>query len=177
MLAPVSSAAGQTRTIIVVRHAEKDTIPHENPPLNAGGRERAQALAQALRAAKVTAIVSTDQRRTLETAAPLAALLHLKPITVPRGNESPEQQARATAQAVSQAPGDVILVVNHQSMLPDIVADLGGPKIPFVCDVEFSNMYILTLNGSKPAQLIQAHFGAPDPPAEPGCKMTPGSPP
>jgi hypothetical protein len=40
----------------------------------------------------------------------------------------------------------------------------GGPAVAEVCDAEFSNLDVLTLDGSKPSRLIQAHFGTPDPP-------------
>ena len=54
--APVLSRPGTTTTIILVRHAERD--PGLDPPLNAEGEVRAQALANVLNQNGVTAILS-----------------------------------------------------------------------------------------------------------------------
>jgi phosphohistidine phosphatase SixA len=165
--------------IFVVRHAEKDTIPHENPPLNAAGRARADSLAAALRDAGVTVIVTTQQYRTQQTAAPLAAALHITPISVPIDGRKPEEHVRAVADAVRHAirAGDVVLVVDHQSTLPGIIAALGAPRPATMCDVEFSNLYVLLPLSADRMRLARAHYGAPDPPHDSSCKITPMSPP
>jgi hypothetical protein len=46
-----------------------------------------------------------------------------------------------------------------------------------VCDVEFSNLYILLPADSARLQLIRSHYGEPDPPHGPGCHISPVSPP
>jgi broad specificity phosphatase PhoE len=162
------------RVAIIVRHAEKDTVPKENPPLSAAGRERARALADALRDAGVAAIVTTQQQRTRETAAPLAAALNLRTVTVPTAPDA-RRHARDVASAVERA-GGTVLVVDHQITLPGIVRDLGGPAVRTVCDVEFSNLYVLIPLAPERMRLIRSHYGAPDPPHGPGCKITPVSP-
>ena len=178
-LAACAQATGGPTAIFVVRHAEKDTIPHENPPLNQAGRARAESLAVALREAGVTVIVTTQQYRTQQTAAPLAAALHITPISVPIDGRKPEEHVRAVAEAVRRAThaGDIVLVVDHQSTLPGIIAALGAPRPATVCDVEFSNLYILLPAGANKMHLTRAHYGVPDPPHDASCKITPMSPP
>ena len=174
-----AQATGGPAAIFVVRHAEKDTVPHENPPLNPAGRARAESLAVALRDAGITVIVTTQQYRTQQTAAPLAAALHITPIAVPIDGRKPEEHVRSVADAVRHAvhAGDVVLLVDHQSTLPGIIAALGAPRPATVCDVEFSNLYVLLPASADKMRLARAHYGAPDPPHDSSCKITPMSPP
>lgn len=177
MLAPVAAPA-QTplRAVIVVRHAEKASTPKENPPLSPAGQERARALLETLRDAGITTIITTDQERTRMTAAPLAEVLHLQGQIVPR-TERPEDDAAAIGAAVNQA-GGTVLVVSHQLTIPRIIAALGGPPVATVCDVEFSNLYILLpARNARQLRLIRSHFGAPDPPHAADCRISPTSPP
>jgi broad specificity phosphatase PhoE len=178
-IAACAQTTGGATAIFVVRHAEKDTIPHENPPLNPAGRARADSLAVALRDAGVTVIVTTQQYRTQQTAAPLAAALHITPVSVPIDGRKPEEHVRAVAEAVRHAvhAGDVVLVVDHQSTLPGIIAALGAPRPATMCDVEFSNLYVLLPLSADRMRLARAHYGAPDPPHDSSCKITPMSPP
>jgi broad specificity phosphatase PhoE len=65
----LSTATAQS-TIFVVRHAEKADAT-KDPDLSEAGRARAEALAKALRDAKIAAIYATEFKRTQQTAAPL----------------------------------------------------------------------------------------------------------
>jgi phosphohistidine phosphatase SixA len=68
---PVVSPTAAT-TIVVVRHAEKSMDHPTDPSLSEAGRERARALAAALQGTGVSAIYTTQYKRTRETAQPLA---------------------------------------------------------------------------------------------------------
>ena len=174
---PTAAApAHAQQAVIIVRHGEKAEAPKDNPPLSPAGQARAQALLEALRDGGITTVITTDQERTRGTAAPLLARLHLQAHIVPR-SEHPEADAQAIAHIVRHA-GGTVLVVSHQLTIPHIIADLGGPPVPTMCDVEFSNLYIL-VPGSRPSglRLIRGHFGAPDPPHAADCHITPISPP
>ena len=178
-VAAVSIAAAPAhaqQAVIIVRHGEKAETPKDNPPLSPAGQARAQALSKALRDGGITTVITTDQERTRATAAPLLARLHLQAHIVPR-TEHPDADAQAIADMVRHA-GGTVLVVSHQLTIPHIIADLGGPPVPTMCDVEFSNLYIL-VPGSRPSglRLIRGHFGAPDPPHAADCHITPISPP
>jgi hypothetical protein len=129
----------------------------------------------ALRDGGVTTIITTEQRRTRDFGAPLAAALHPARVLVPT---SPDRQkhARDVAAAVRKA-GGTVLVIDHQLGMPVIIAELGGPAVPTVCDVEFSNMYVLLPGDSARMRLIRSHYGETDPPHGPGCHISPVSPP
>ena len=74
-----SERTGLPALVLLVRHAEKAAEPTDDPPLTAAGAERAQALATALHDAGVTAIITTQLRRTPATALPLATARGLTP--------------------------------------------------------------------------------------------------
>jgi broad specificity phosphatase PhoE len=163
------------RAVLVVRHGEKATTPKENPPLSPAGEARARALLDVLRDAGVTTVITTEQRRTRDTGAPLLAAAHLRGVIVPT---SPDRQRHADAvAAAARQAGGTVLIVDHQLTMPLIIAALGGPSVQTVCDMEFSNLYILLPADSARLQLIRSHYGEPDPPHGPGCHISPVSPP
>lgn len=60
--------AAQPSLVILVRHAERDTAPPRDPVLTAAGTARAKALHQALAAAGVGSVITTQLQRTQLTA-------------------------------------------------------------------------------------------------------------
>lgn len=78
-------------------------------------------------------------RSTRSGFAPLAAALHITPVSIPIDGTKPEEHVRAVAEAVRRTAhnGDVVLVVDHQSTLRGIIAALGARRPPTMCDVEF----------------------------------------
>ena len=165
---PTPAFAQSTPTVvIIVRHAEKGTTPANDPPLSEAGMLRAKALAAALTAANVQAVITTQLVRTRETARPTAEAHGLTMETVQVGGAAPEH-ANAVADAVRQHVGQTVLVVGHSNTVTQIIAALGGPKMPDLCDSQYSNIYTLVLDGTS-ARLVQATFGAPSPEMATGC--------
>ncbi len=159
----------QTRatTVIVVRHAEKAAQPTQDPALTAEGLARAQALAEALESANVTAVVTTQFTRTKETAAPTAQEFHVTPVVVPATSDVPAQ-ARAVAAAVMQHAGGTVLVVGHSNTVGAIVAALGGRRPAELCDAEYDAMFVVSVQPDGRGTVIKAHYGKATPVAA-GC--------
>ena len=63
----------QTKTIILVRHAEKADATSQDPELSAEGKQRAERLMKVAGKYKPGAFYSTNFKRTRDTLAPLAA--------------------------------------------------------------------------------------------------------
>lgn len=63
--------------VLLVRHAEQQTMLELDPELSARGREQAELLAARLATLPITAVVSSPMVRARQTAAPLAARLGL----------------------------------------------------------------------------------------------------
>lgn len=155
------AAPSGDKLVFIVRHAEKANATDPDPSLSAEGAARAIALAEALRDARVSAIFVTARKRTGETAAPLASASRLTPIIVPFGATTPEHAA-SVATAVRSAGDAAILVVGHSNTVPAIIAALGGPRMPDLCDAAYANLYIVRIPANGAPTLVRAQFGAPD---------------
>jgi broad specificity phosphatase PhoE len=147
--------------VVLVRHAEKAANPKDDPPLTKAGKERAQALVEALKDTKVTAIITSDAQRTRETAQPLAEALGLKPVVVALGRSGAKAHADAVFTELRRLPGGVVVVVDHSDSIPLIIAALGGPHMPEIASKEYANFFVLT-PGPSGARLVRARYGAPD---------------
>jgi hypothetical protein len=71
--------------------------------------------------------------------------------------------------AVRRHPGGVVLVVGHNNSVPAIIAALGGPRLPEICESTYGDLFILQLSGGE-ARLVRGHYGPPDAGAGPDCK-------
>jgi broad specificity phosphatase PhoE len=171
-IAVVTPLDGQTvasTIVVLVRHAEKATSPEHDPGLTEGGRARADALAEALRDARVDAVITSHYERTRKTAEPVAAARHLTPVVIRAGTDT-SAHVREVAAAVRRQAGGLVLVVGHTNTIPPIIAALGGPQLPDICDGEYARLFTLVLTPGGTPRLIRSTYGAPDP-AEP-CGRT-----
>jgi broad specificity phosphatase PhoE len=77
--------------------------------------------------------------------------------------------AAAVAQLIrARYAGKTVLVVGHSNTIPAIIAALGGPALPDLCDSAYGNLFTLHLPPAGTVRLEHKHYGAPDPPAA-GC--------
>lgn len=162
-----SAAVAQPSTVIVVRHAEKASQTESDPVLSDAGTQRAKDLAAALADAGVTSVITTQFQRTRLTAAPTIEALKTTTTVVPTTSGA-AHVADVVAAIKSQPAGSTVLVVGHSNTVPAIIAALGGPKMPNMCDSKYSPMFILEMNGASPPRLIRTNYGAADP-ADPAC--------
>lgn len=171
--------ADELPVLVLVRHADKAAQPADDPPLTADGAKRAQDLAATLRNAGVTAIITTQLRRTRATAQPLATALGLTPEVLkvseralvanpaPGAQFPPEvlkeraEYVKVLEAAVRHLSG-VVLVVGHDWSVPGLIAALGGPQFPNICSSVYDNLFVLISTKGK-TDLIQARYGAPTP--------------
>jgi broad specificity phosphatase PhoE len=170
---PHASASAQgsmaaERLVILVRHAEKDTAPRNDPPLTEFGESRAAALAGVVASAGIDAVVVTPYRRTRDTAAPVAQARGLTPIEVPVGRDLAAHVAAVVDSVRTRPPRASVLVVGHSNTIPAIVTALGGPALPDLCDNQYAVLYVLSIPAAGPARLVTASYGAADPPTS-GC--------
>ena len=174
MAAPLAPVRAQQKTpattVILVRHAEKADEPGADPALSAAGEARARALADALRGARVAAVLTTPYRRTNATGAPLATANGLAPLPVPVSGGLPAYAQSVADMIRTQYTGRTVVVVGHSNTLAAVIAALGGPKLNDLCDNEYSMMYRLTLDGSAAPKLTESHYGATDAAGAAGCR-------
>ena len=147
-----SAALAQPPVIFLVRHAERAAISGHVPfdtGLSPEGRARAEALAQALKDAQITAIFTTEYKRTKETAAPIAKSLGIRPEVIP-GDD-----LRSLLAKLKVAQGNV-LVVGHSNTLPQIISALGISSRVVVAESDYDNLFLVVL-GKEP-KLIRLHY-------------------
>jgi broad specificity phosphatase PhoE len=143
------SVASAQPFVVVVRHGEKATNGGTEPELSSAGRARADALARILKDSGITAIFTTEFKRTQETAAPTATSVHVTPTVV---------AAKDTAGLVAKLHqlGGNALVIGHGDTIPTIIKALGINVPVNVPDEDYSELLIVTL-GDKP-QLLRLHY-------------------
>lgn len=172
LVVATSSASAQPATVILVRHAERAVAPANDPVLTDAGVARAQALRAVLADAGVSAVVATQYQRTQLTARPLADSLKLD-FTVVRAGSPLQAHLDSVAAAVQRHPaGSVVLVVGHSNTVPGIIAALGGPRMPDLCDGQYSSLFVLSMADRGTPRLIRASYGAADAPESDACSRT-----
>lgn len=134
--AQADSRAPTEATFYLVRHAEKE-LEGRDPELSAAGYERAKALAARLGPVELSAVYSTDTRRTRDTAAVVLAQKNMTlQIYDGRGLED-------FAETLFDARGN-ILIVGHSNTTPQLAEALGGEGgSPIVEATEYDRLYIL----------------------------------
>jgi broad specificity phosphatase PhoE len=162
----LSSITGaQATTVILARHAEQ-AAPTGDPALTPAGEQRARDLAQTLIHVKLAGVISTPYQRTRLTAAPVAQAAGLE-VTVVQASADPAGIVRALD---ALPPGSTALVVGHSNTLAPIIAALGGPRLPDLCDGEHSTLFVLERpGGGKPVSVVRAKYGAAEPPEATRC--------
>ena len=144
-------------TVILVRHAEKAVVPPENkdPDISMEGEKRAAELAKMFGDAGIGAIFVSQYKRTQQTVKPLADKLGLTATPV-EAQKTPEliKQIRA------QKAGQVVFVAGHNNTVPEVIAALGGPKLPIIPETQYDNLYILTVNSDGSAKLLKLKYGS-----------------
>ncbi|HEX7939157.1 MAG TPA: histidine phosphatase family protein, partial [Gemmatimonadaceae bacterium] len=138
-----STLRAQPSIVILVRHAEKAATPANDPVLSPEGVQRSLDLAAALSGARVSSVVTTQLQRTQLTAKPISDALGKAPIVVPVASPVSAHIEAVAAAVRTQPAGSVVLVVGHSNTIPAIVAALGGPKLPDLCDPQYSVMFVL----------------------------------
>ena len=155
VLACAAMATAQT-TVFVVRHAERadaaaGTAPMmaTDPDLSDAGKARANSLAAALKDASITAIYTTEYKRTQQTGEPLARALGLQVTPVP-AREMP-----ILLQKLKSAAGNA-LVIGHSNTVGEVIAGLGVTEPVKLTDSDYDNLFVV-VRGEKPT-LIRLHF-------------------
>lgn len=132
----------------LVRHAEKLTgdalneLPDpRDPPLTLAGEERAGALADLLAEAQITAIWSTNTKRTRDTAQPLADRLGIDIDLYDASDLS------TFAAQLKRDPSGNVLIVGHSNTTPGLAEALGAePGPPIVEETEYNRLYVIDLH-------------------------------
>lgn len=151
------SAHAANTTIILVRHAEKASMSGDMP-LSEAGAARAKELARVLADARISAIYTTQYRRTQETVAPLAEALKLTPKQIQAGAK--EYPASVVREVLANHKGKTVLVAGHSNTTVDVLRELGMENPPFIPEPQFDDLFVCTLGDAPPATCVALRYGA-----------------
>jgi|SRR5882724_3729717 len=145
-------------TVIVIRHAEKQTVNAADPALSAAGEARAALLARMFGdtkgAGRLDAIYVSATLRSRSTAAPLAARLGIAPVVA--AADDPQGLAR---RVLRENSGRRVMVIGHVNTVPEIVAALTGRSdIPSVDEQDFATMYVVSVPRIGRANLVRLTY-------------------
>ncbi len=151
-MSPVPVSSRCPITVILLRHAERASTPANDPPLTPAGEARARDLAGAVGTARVSAIFTTQFRRSVQTAQPLADQLSLTPVVLTVDPANVEAYVQELVTRIRLLPNTI----------PLIVTALGGPTIPPVLESEFDKLFVIEApKRSGKARVVQARYGLP----------------
>ena len=154
------------KTVFLIRHAEKEDEPRQDPPLKKEGVARSQELARLLGGAGIKSIYTSQFTRTKLTADPLATKLGLTAaaISLKSNPANPRQIAEeSTAEVVNkilERPGENVLVVGHSNSIPDVIKMLGGDVVPTIDERKFDDLFIVTVYAKGKAKVTHIKYGA-----------------
>ncbi len=132
-----SSLASAQEAIYLVRHAERADQSADSA-LSTDGVGRSYKLRDALRDAGITGIFTSELRRTVDTAAPLASAIHV----TPRRVAAADAEGLAAAIAAS-GPRDRVLVVGHSNTVPALLRALHVDAAVAIGDNDYDNLFIV----------------------------------
>ena len=127
-----SPATAQTTSpsiVWLVRHADRADNSPDSVLKKPEGEQRAQDLKTCLGSKGVTAIITTDKNRTVQTAEPIASKEGITPVVIPivETKKGIKQNIETVVEKVRTTPGKV-LVVGHSNTLAAIIKQLKGPS-------------------------------------------------
>lgn len=152
LLAACVSPAFSQKAVILVRHAEKADASRD-PALSEDGKTRAEALAERLSEAGISAIYCSEYQRTRATAGPLAARLKIPIETCSAADTAGLVEKIRTAHA-----GDIVLVVGHSNTIPDLMKGFGHPAGEKIADDDFGGIFILVPQSDRPPVVIRLRY-------------------
>lgn len=154
LLVSVLSYGQETTTFILVRHAEKASDGTKNPSLTTEGEARAQLILELFERTDITAIYSTDFKRTRMTIAPLAENKGLD-IQI---YEWKNPKALLNRMLESN-PGGTIIISGHSNTTP-VLANLlmGKVRLTQFEDDDYGNLLIITTTKIGEGKLLHMRF-------------------
>ena len=140
------------RTIVVVRHADKIDNT-DDAVLSPTGEARAQRLAHVLKDLGISAIYTTQFKRTIQTATPLANLLKIKLLAYEQTDVD-----GIVKEIQREHSKEVVMVVGHRSTVPRILKQFGANEPVALGSSEYDSLFVLTLPLDQSPILLHLHF-------------------
>jgi len=137
----VNNSANENTTFILVRHAEKMSNS-DDPGLTEEGLKRAKKLREMLEMANISAIYSTNYKRTMATVQSVSDMADV-PVTI----YEPIPAREVTEQWISNHRGATVLISGHSNTIPSLANQLLA-RTQFESDFDesdYGNLLIITV--------------------------------
>jgi phosphohistidine phosphatase SixA len=149
-LAPLASmvyaeCAHPPAQLILVRHGCKIDPEDHHSLLSPNGNAQAKELVGRLAKYDIAAIYATEEKRTQETAAVLAATKHLTPVVRPATGPAAKQIVEEVCASEAYA-GKAVVYVGHSNTVSDALVGLGLEAQSPTC----ADGWVITFDGKKP---------------------------
>jgi len=144
-----------TTTVIVLRHAEKESTGTD-PNLDTDGILRAEELSHILGNIAVNAIYSTPFNRTRQTVQPLASA---KGIPISEYATSKPYNQLVT-EILTTNRGKVVVIVGHSNTVPEILKVLSNNAFSVnISESQYDNLFIVNLPDSLKPTITPLKYG------------------
>jgi broad specificity phosphatase PhoE len=149
-LLPAVPAQAQ-EAVLLIRHAEDDVDLYDGDLVEAG-RQRAHAWAEVLADAELDAIITSEMQRTRQTGQPIADLLDVPIIAIPRDDYDGLLETLA-----SDFGDDRVLIVSHAASIPVILARMGhrDRRSASVSRLEHNDLFVVHPNEDGTPDVIR----------------------
>lgn len=141
-----STLIAQSQTVYLIRHAEKASIPADDPILSEIGIARAARLPAMFENDLPAAVISSQYQRTILTAQPVADAAGVPVTIVSMNKEEATRYPQTVLDKICSLPnGATVLVVGHSNSVPAMVsAWTDQPALP-IADTEYNRLFIIRL--------------------------------
>ena len=149
--------AAAATTVVVVRHAEKVDEPgNRDPELSEAGAERVEALTRLLRDVPLSAVYSSDFKRTRKTAEPVAEQAGVEVLL-----RDPREAVTLRDEILRDHRDGAALVVGHSNTVPMMLSALGVAEPPAIADDQYDDCFVVWIPDEADAAptLLRLHFG------------------
>lgn len=139
-----AGAQSDATTVIIMRHAEKQSGKNADPDLSAAGKQRALHLATLLEQVQPTHLLATSYKRTRQT---LEVLAEKKGVPIETYDAAKPSDL---IQKIRDGHGETFIIAGHANTAPELVnALLGEQKYNTLGEAEFGKIWILTLQAGQ----------------------------
>jgi len=149
---PAPGIALAQEAVYVVRHAER-LDQSADSVLSPEGVGRSHKLRDLLREAGITHIFTSELRRTIDTAKPLAEALKVTPQALPAADV-----AALASRLASLGAHDRALVVGHSNTVPQILRALKVDTAVVINDSDYDNLFIVVPAKASAPPLLRLKF-------------------
>lgn len=154
LLVSTLSWAQETTTFILVRHAEKASDGTSDPALTKAGAARANNILSLFQKTEITAIYSSNYKRTKMTVAPLAEAKKIA-ITI----YDPKDLKEFSLILLNDNSGGTVVISGHSNTTPTLAnLLLGEEKFKQFDDDDYGNLLIIVVDRDNNAKLLHLRF-------------------